>query len=453
MNPAQRIAGLAAALAVLAAAPVAAKTSPENAARLGTTLTPIGAEKAASKDGTIPEWTGGMTTLGPMFSGLKPGDYYPDPFPEDKPLFTITHGNYKQYEGKLPAGSAALLERYKEYSLNVYATRRTALFPDEVYAATKANATTAYLVGDDGLKDSRLGFPFPVPANGAEVIWNHKVRYRGDSVVLNGALFVVDTKGKFQRNEFLQSVEFMYGNVKKPGSVDENLNLRLLRKDVSPPRLAGTMTLIWERLDGSRDAWQYNPGANRIRQAPVVAFDNPVAGADGLQNVDQTDMFNGSMQRYTWKLLGKKDMYIGYNNYRLVRPELKYASIIQPHHLNPQHPRYELHRVWVVEASLKPGQGNVYKRRVFHVDEDSWTIAAVDYYDSRNSLWRYQEGFVMPLVIDKSVVAAPQVSYDLFSGRYVVNNLPNEQGFIAKFGQSFPSGFFTPQNLQKMGRN
>jgi hypothetical protein len=184
-----------------------------------------------------------------------------------------------------------------------------------------------------------------------------------------------------------------------------------------------------------------------------VAFDNPVAGADGLQSVDQTDMFNGSMARYSWKLLGKKEMVIGYNNFRLLRPELKYAQVIQGRHLNPEHPRYEMHRVWIVEATLKPGQGNIYKRRVFYVDEDSWSIAAVDCYDSRDTLWRFQEGFVSPLVVDKAVVGAPQLFYDLFSGRYVINNLPNEQGYIAKFGVTFPAGFFTPQNLQKLGRN
>ncbi len=435
------------------AVPALAKTTPDQAARLGQDLTPIGAEKAANKDGTIPEWTGGMKTLGPMFANYKSGDYYPDPFPDDKPVLTITHANYKQYASKLPAGAAALLDHNPEYAMNVYPTRRTALFPDEIYAATRANATTASLAGEDVLKDARLGFPFAVPQSGAEVIWNHRVRYRGDSVVLNGALFVVDAKGKYQRNEFLQQVEFVYGNVKKPGSTDDNLILRLLRKDVSPPRLAGSMTLVWDKLDGGRDAWQYNPGANRIRQAPIVAFDNPIAGADGLQNVDQADMFSGSMKRYSWKLVGKKEMYIGYNAYHLVRPEVKYDQIIQAHHLNPQHTRYELHRVWVVEATLAAGQGNVFKKRMFYVDEDSWTIAAVDCYDSRDTLWRYQEGFVQSLVIDKAVVAAPSVTYDLFSGRYVINNLPNEQGFIAKFGQTFPAGFFTPQNLQKLGRN
>ncbi len=437
----------------LSTTPAIAKVSAADAAKLGTTLTPVGAETAANKEGTIPAWTGGMKTLPASFNGLKPGDYYPDPFPEDKPLFKITHANYKQYAAKLTVGSAALLERYADYAINVYPTRRTIVLPDAIYAATKANATTATIVGDDGLADARLGYPFPIPQNGAEVIWNHKVRYRGDSVIQNGTLFVVQPTGKFEQSFYQTSAQFVYGNVKKPGTIQDNLVLQILRKDLAPPRLAGNMTLAWDHLDGKRDAWQYSPGTNRVRQAPIVAFDNPVTGSDGLQTVDQADMFNGSMQRYSWKLVGKKELYVGYNNYKLVRPELKHADIIRANHLNPEHPRYELHRVWVVDATLKPGQGHIFKRRTFYVDEDSWTIVAVDCYDARDQLWRYQEGFVIPLVVDKAVVAAPLTIYDLFSRRYLINNLPNEQGYIAKFGMSFPSGFFTPQNLQKAGRD
>jgi hypothetical protein len=440
-------------LGMLAGDGASAKVAADAAATLGGKLTPVGAEAAANVAGTIPAWTGGLTTLPASFNGYQQGQYYPDPFPEDKPQFTITHDNYKQYLGQLSAGSAFMLSRYADHSLAVYPTRRTALFPDAIYAATKANASSAALVGDDKLEGATLGFPFPIPGNGAEVIWNHRVRYRGDSVISNGTLFVVANSGQYERNDFTTSANFVYGNVRKPGAIADNLILQVLRKEVAPPRLAGQMTLVLDHLDGTRDAWQYSPGSNRIRQAPIVAFDNPVNGADGLMTVDQTDMFNGSLARYTWKLVGKKEMFVAYNNYRLVRPELKYKELIRPHHLNPQHPRYELHRVWVVEASLKPGAGHIYKRRTFYVDEDSWTVVAVDCYDARDTLWRYQEGFVIPLVVDKSVVAAPILVHDLFSGRYVINNLPNEQGYIAKFGMTFPAGFFTPQNLQKMGRD
>ena len=451
-----RSAGTALALTLaLAGFPVLAKVTPEQAAALGKTLTPVGAQAGANADGSIPPWNGGMTQLGPMFADYKPGagGYYPDPFPEDKPLFRIGADNLEQYAAKLPTGAKRLLAQNKTLYFNVYQTRRTATYPKAIYDATIANATRAELEGDDGLKNANLGFPFPMPRSGAEAMINHRVRYRGDSVMLTGTVFVVAANGKYQLNGFTSAVNFSYANVAKQGGQDDGLVFQLMRRDVSPPRLAGSMTLVWEYLDGRRDAWQYSPGSNRIRRAPVVAFDNPISGADGLQNVDQQDMFNGSQNRYSWKLLGKKEMYVPYNNYRLVRPELKYADIIRQGHLNPQHLRYELHRVWVVDATLKPGQGNVFSRRTFYIEEDSWSVVAVDCYDARGQLWRYQEGFVLPLVADKAVVSAPQMVYDLFSGRYIVNNLPNEQGFIAKFGQKFPAGYFTPQNLQKLGRS
>ena len=47
---------------LLAAGGVSAKVSPQEAARLGADLTPNGAEKAANKDGSIPAWSGGLTT-------------------------------------------------------------------------------------------------------------------------------------------------------------------------------------------------------------------------------------------------------------------------------------------------------------------------------------------------------------------------------------------------------
>ena len=443
------------ALTALITAPLAlAKTTPEKAAKLGTTLTPLGAEEAGNKAGTIPAWKGGMTKLPPMFDSYQrgKGDYYPDPFPQDKPKFRIDASNLKQYAAQLPAGAARRLELNPKLYYNVYPTRRTATYPDAIYDATKANALSAELIGDDQVQGATLGFPFPIPANGAEAMVNHRVRYRGDSVVQTGNTIVVNRNGQFSVNGYELSAQFIFSNTSKAAADGNDLIFQLVRKDISPPRLAGNVTLVWDKLDGGREAWQFSPGTGRVRQAPNVAFDNPSAGTDALQNIDQQDMFNGSQSRYTWKLVGKKEMFIPYNNYRLVRPELKLKDIIQPGHLNPEHLRYELHRVWVVEAELKPGAGNVYKKRRFYLDEDSWNVAAVDCYDSRNTLWRYQEGFVVPLFVDKAVVAAPQVTYDLFAGRYALNNLPNEQGYIARFGVNFAPGFFTPQNLKKLGR-
>ena len=440
--------------AVLAAGSAAAKVAPEKAAQLGTTLTPVGAVEAGNKEGTIPAWKGGMPKLGPMFDDYKrgEGEFYPDPFPADKPLFKISAANLKQYSAMLSAGAIRRLELNPKLYYNVYPTRRTATYPDAIYRATKANALTAELTGDDGISGTKLGFPFPIPNNGAEAMVNHRLRYRADSAILTGNTIVVARDGRYQVNGFELSAQFIYANVGKPPAADNELIFQLMRKETSPARLAGNVTLVWDKLDGGREAWQYSPGTGRVRQAPSVAFDTPTAGTDALQNVDQSDMYNGSQSKYSWKLVGKKEMYVPYNNYRLLRPELKLKDLVLPGMINPEHTRYELHRVWVVEATLKPGSGNVYKKRRFYLDEDSWSVIGVDCYDSRDTLWRYQEGFVIPLVVDKAVVSAPQVTYDLFSGRYVINNLINEQGFIAKFGVNFPQGFFTPNNLKKLGR-
>ena len=144
----------------------------------------------------------------------------------------------------------------------------------------------------------------------------------------------------------------------------------------APARLAGGILLVHETLDQvkkPRDAWLYNPGQRRVRRAPQVAYDNPGTAADNMRTTDQLDMFNGAPDRYDWKLVGKREIYVPYNSYRLQDPKLKYKDIITPLHINPDHLRYELHRVWVVEATLQTGERHIYKKRVFYIDEDSWS--------------------------------------------------------------------------------
>ncbi len=442
------------ALALLAPFSVRAAVSADQAAQIGQSLTSVGAEKGASKDGRIPAWSGGASAaqFGAAFKGFKEGDFYPDLFNADKPVLKITHDNYSQYAAQLPEGAKQMLRSYPEYFLNVYPTRRTAAFPEAIYQATKANATTAQLQGDDALTHASVGFPFPIPQSGAEVIWNHKTRYLGGTVDQTANIIVVDQSGSFHTAEYTQSAQFFYSNPAIPADKQQGLIFQLVRKQTAPPRLRGQVSMAWEHLDGSRDAWIYLPGTHRVLKAPTLAFDSPMAGADGGVSTDQSDMFNGSLQQYSWKLLGKREMYIGYNNYHLQQPNLKYAQLIKSHHLNPDYLRYELHRVWVVEASLKQGMSNVIQRRVFYVDEDSWTIAAVDCYDSHKQLWRYEEAHLLPLFVDHIVVPAPEVVYDFSAGRYVVINLANELPYVAKFGVTLPADYFTPQYLQSTGR-
>ena len=88
-----RKAWAALALGAAFALPAAAQLTAADLAKVGSTLTPMGAEKAGNAAGTIPPWDGGITQPVP---GYKAGGHYPDPFPNDKPLFTIDGKKYEK---------------------------------------------------------------------------------------------------------------------------------------------------------------------------------------------------------------------------------------------------------------------------------------------------------------------------------------------------------------------
>ena len=96
----------------------------EQRARLETDLTPLGSERAANADGTIPPWTGGLTSI-PEGIGYEKGKHLPDPFSNDKILFTVDGENVDQYDAYITRGQRALIERHENYFMNVYPTRRS----------------------------------------------------------------------------------------------------------------------------------------------------------------------------------------------------------------------------------------------------------------------------------------------------------------------------------------
>ena len=418
-----------------------------DAADLGKTLTPVGAEKAASADGTIPAWTGGHPQDGQL-SGEFPHDNQID---GDQPVFTITHDNYSKYADKLTEGHKELLKRYPDYKMNVYPTHRTVAFPDFIYKATAANAVNCTLSGTDDPDNCKQGFPYPIPSDGAQVIWNHRLKWRGNNVQRNNDEMIVDANGHSQLAQLVEDVQFLYANEKNPVPMvkGKGLFLYYLSRIVAPARTAGTMILVNESGGTGatgRAAWLYAPALKRIRRAPAVCCDNPYEGTDGQQFYDQVDMFNGVLERYTWKLVGKKEMIIPYDNFKIARA--KYDTLVAPNHLNQDLPRYEYHRVWVVEATLRPDQRHTYAKRVFYVDEDSWAIAAVDDYDNKDQLYKFQEGH---LVVTPSVQAAttvPEVIYDFASGRYIVTAAFNEDQPY-DLAVNLPDQDLTPGAVQK----
>ncbi|MDP9197954.1 MAG: DUF1329 domain-containing protein [Pseudomonadota bacterium] len=447
--------GLAAILGIvtITAAPVTA----QQAAKLGGELTPMGAEKAANAAGTIPAWSGGLTSTAQAGApGFKSGGHHPDPYAADKPLYKVDATNMSRYAANLTAGHKALLNAYKNsYFINVYPSHRSAAFPQRIYDATKANATSAKLTGGgNGVTGAIIGVPFPVPSSGVEVIWNHILRFRAEIAERVIGQAAVSRTGDYNLVKFRDETMVGYS---LPGATEaalDNTVLYFIQETVSPARLAGEILLVHETLDQTKEhrrAWLYNPGQRRVRRAPNVAFDNPGTGSDGLRTSDQFDLFNGSPERYDWKLVGKQEMIVPYNAYPLHSNKLKNADILRPLHINQEHARYELHRVWVVDATLKAGQRHLYKRRTFYVDEDSWQILAVDCYDGRDQLWRIQEGHSISYYEIPTFWTTLEVTYDLQSGRYLALGLDNEEPRTINFAAKRTAADFTPAAIARRG--
>lgn len=436
--------------ALLAGSAAHAEVSPEEAARLGEELTPTGAERAGNEAGTIPEWTGGLPV-----EPIDPELAHVDPFPDEQPRFVITADNYEQYRGALSEGLIAMLEQYPDsYRLPVYETHRSHAYPDEIYEAIRANATRAELHGTDDLRGAARGPAFPIPQNGKEVIWNHKTNYIAEGANFTSNLAVAGQGGEHLLVLRENWIKLHYNQARSPEELDDNVFLYFLQKTLSPSRLAGTVVLVHQYIDQVEDenmAWIYNRGQRRVRRAPDLDYDAPNPNTDGLATVDQVGMFNGPLDKYRWKLLGKREMFIPYNSYRAVSRKLEPKDLLGPDHLNPEHLRFERHRVWVVEATLREDADHIYHRRVFYVDEDSWNIALVDLYDRRGDLWRVQTGHLYTLYDVPATVAGLGASYDLTADRYVVAGITNDQP-VPDYHWDAPDARFRPNTLRRMGK-
>lgn len=447
----------------LACGTALAAVSEDEAAKLSndaeTELTAIGATQAGNEEGTIPAWTGGLIKNGGVPDNYVEGGPYVDPFPDDKPQFVIKNNNLRDYEDKLTEGHKALLKTYVSYEMPVYETRRTAWYPEEIYDSTIANATTAVLEGTEALKDATLGFPFPIPHAdnaAAQVLWNHKVRYRADTVIRANDQVYMRPDGNYTLSQRIEKVLFTYGNISEPGNIgSDNLLFYYLAEVLAPAKSAGEFTLVHETADQikqTRKAWIANKGAPRPRRAPNVSYDNPSVGTDGQQFNEQVDMYNGAFDYFDWELEGKREVYIPYNAYRISNPEnYKYDDLITPKHFNQQATRYELHRVWVVKGTLKAGIRHSFGSRRFYVDEDSWGIVAAENYDTRGELWKFQEGHTINFYTFGVNSTTPEISYDLINNSYFVSALTNE-GKPNQANQELDPQDFTPSSLKRLLR-
>lgn len=440
------------AASLLVAPLLQAQVSADQAARLGQDLTPLGAEKAGNAAGTIPPWEGGLARRSDAYD---PVAGYRDPFAADQPLFSISHANAAQYRAQLSPGQLAMLQRYPDsWKLQVYPSRRSASYPDKVYAAIKANAGSAKLIeAGNGIADFKVATPFPIPQSALEVLWNHLVRYRGDSVKRYYAQAVPHASGDY----FMTQIEdlFLFNQDAGDASKENGNVLFYFRQSVlAPARLAGTELLVHETVDQVKEprlAWLYAAGQRRVRRTPNVAYDSPGTASEGMRTTDNFDMFSGAPDRYDWQLVGKQEMYVPYNNYRFAAKTNKYRDIVKAGHVNPDLLRYELHRVWHVRATLKAGERHQYKQRDIYFDEDSYQILLVDHYDNRDNLWRLGESYTINMYDQPLIWTKGDAVYDLIGGRYVIGILSNEEP-ADQFDIALKPSDFTPAQLRRDSR-
>ena len=387
--------------------------------------TPAGADAAGNEAGTIPAWTGGMTSPPP---GWLPSQGYIDPFADEKPLFIVTAANAAAHRDQLTPGLQALLAKNPAFRMPVYPTHRTA----------------AYRPGH------RISIPYPDPHTGLEAITNHLLRELGGGVERNLDAFVMHGNGEVTRIGFHDQRIY-----------DENFDQPMAGRlfsyigyFTSPSDLVGTIYLVHEPNPlGTEDrkAWIYNAGQRRVRRAPDLAYDNEQNGSDGMAVVDQYDGYNGRPDRYDWQLIGKRELLVPYNDYAIGDKRVSYNQVLLKESPNPDLLRFELHRVWVVEAKLKAGQSHVYARRVFYLDEDSWSVLLSEAWDTRGQLWRVG----LHSLIEFYDATVPwyrfELWFDLTNHSYVLTGLDNESKAPWRFGVRGRMVDFQPDALRRAG--
>lgn len=401
MNVSKAVLGLYLGSAIVM--PAYAKVTAQQAAQLGgPVLTAFGAEKAGSADGTIPPYTGGLNSI-PAGITVPPKTFPPDPFPNDKVLFSINSSNVGKYAASLTPGTVALMRKDSTYRIDVYPTRRTAYYPQWVLDNTRKNATTGELVGPvegDGVANAYGGIPFPIPQNGYELLWNNELKWQGVAWTEFSWEFFVDPNGHRTLNNATEGDEAFLFYDKSKTAMDNIFFQKDIQRTFAPAAADGALDLIEYPINyGTSDStiYTYTVGQRRVRLAPEFKYDTPVAQAGGMFTYDEIDLWQGRADRFNFKIAGKKEIYIPYNCYKINQPSTSEADLFTPGHMNPDYVRWEKHRVWVLESTLKPGKRHIYSRRTFYVDEDTWAIVASEGYDQADRLYRVGYSLSYPL--------------------------------------------------------
>ncbi|MBK6961004.1 MAG: DUF1329 domain-containing protein [Gammaproteobacteria bacterium] len=448
------------ALLFAAAGAGAAPLSSEEIAKLGysgTELTPLGAIRAGNAEGTIPEWKYQPI---PVPAGFKPGDHHPDPFADDQILFTITADNYQQHADKLTPGQIKLFEKIPGYKMNIYPSRRSAVYEKRFYDAAMANAKTAEIVvsgSQIGFKNAVIAWPFPIAKNGDEAIANALTRPLPTWINFWDNTAATTSGGSYEVNKLSVQIHWIYGDAK---NTVENFDpsapgtgYGYFQTITAPVKQAGQVLLAFDPItytSNLRQAWQYNPGQRRVKRAPQINYAYPFPGSSGLMTVDSGYGYNGPNDRFEWTLEGLHEKYVPYNSYKLHSGDIKVSDIVKDGHLNQDLARYELHRVWKLTGKLREGTSHIYGYRELFLDEDSWWVSLADNYDMRGELWRPIELHLVNLYDAQTMFYTLLDSYDLQSGRMMFMGLDNEDPGPDLSWRADDS-YFSPGNMRAQG--
>lgn len=439
----------------LCTAPAWALSAEQIAQLDGDRYTCMGAERAGS-DAGVAEYSGKWFKTWPGQS--KAHGYEPGPYADEAPLFTITAQNMAQYSAHLSEGQQALFARHPDhYKMHVYPSHRDFKPADWVCDAVKRNAQSAKLSADGlGLEGTTGAHPFPFPTNGLEAIWNVIMPSRAWTEAAIFDVADVFANGRIAWGKWDYKVLSVGNDPNERHSFSDPINGYFLIKILAPSRQKGEINVGYQLNNfssgTSTQAWQYNPGIRRTRKAPEIGFDYPVPPS-GMRTSDDDYIFNGSPDRYSWKLVGKKELYIPYNNFKINDPALKYKDLLTPGTINPEHVRYELHRVWVIEGHLKEGLRHVYKKRVIYADEDTWLAFMGDNYDNRDNLWRVNWIHYFYSQESGTYHRGASVYNDLIADSYEATHLVNEAGNgWWRLNQPMKKNDFTPEAATQQGQ-
>ncbi len=394
-----------------------------DASRLGTTLTPLGGEVAASADGVIPAWTApGQQDNGWSYGQVR-GQHWK--FKDDKPIYSIDANNVAQYASKLSPGQLELFKKIPGYRMDVYPTRRSCGVPDFVAENTRKNVGFAKLDASGvALEEAHVpGIPFPQPTTGAEVMWNMKMRYRG--VGFDMSKTVSGLSPRKGGGDWLKTSTdwFIFTPWGEKGSQlfssFDRLESSTYFSYMEPAALAGQSGVITTKAGEQATTFYYFPGQRRVRRMPSYSYDAPQIGLDNQYTIDESNIFFGPMDRFDWKLVGKQELLVPYNAFGAYDASAKIEDVAQKDFIAPESRRYEQHRVWVVEATVRQGMRHQAPKRLFYIDEDSWNgLMAIDY-DKQGQIWKVREGYTIPVYETGTCDMEAQAQYNLVDGRYL----------------------------------